>query len=77
MKILLVEACKTIRNENVRALTKAGYEVLCAEDGVTALEFARQQQPDLILLDLLLPKMSGAEVLQHLKAEPATTNFPS
>ena len=77
MKILLVEASKTIRNENVRALTKAGYEVLCAEDGVTALEFARQQQPDLILLDLLLPNMSGAEVLQHLKAEPATTNFPS
>jgi two-component system alkaline phosphatase synthesis response regulator PhoP len=76
VKILLVEDSKTIRNENARVLTKAGYEVICAEDGVSALNFAQQQKPDLILLDLLLPKMNGTEVLSRLKSEPATADIP-
>jgi len=63
VKILLVEDSRAIRLENERALIKAGYEVICAEDGQSAVQLARGQQPDLILLDLLLPKMSGLEVL--------------
>jgi CheY-like chemotaxis protein len=76
VKILLVEDCKTIRRENESALHHAGYEVICAEDGETALQMARQQHPDLVLLDMILPKMSGPEVLKHLKSEPATADIP-
>ena len=76
MKILLVEDSKAIRRENERALLKAGYEVVCAVDGESALRFARDEKPDLILLDMILPKMSGPDVLQHLKNEPATAGIP-
>ena len=76
MKILLVEDSKPIRRENEHALLKAGYEVVCAVDGESALRFARDVKPDLILLDMILPKMSGPEVLEHLKSEPATAEIP-
>ena len=76
MKILLVEDSKPIRRENERALLEAGYEVTCALDGESALRFAQEEKPDLILLDMILPKMSGPEVLQHLKADPATAGIP-
>ncbi len=76
MRILLVEDSKPIRRENEHALLKAGYEVVCAVDGESALRFAREVKPDLILLDMILPKMSGPDVLQHLKAEPATAEIP-
>jgi DNA-binding response OmpR family regulator len=76
VKILVAEDSKTIRQENERALTKAGYEVIGAEDGEAVLRLAREQKPDLILLDLLLPKMSGIEVLQRLKLDARTANIP-
>ncbi len=76
MKILLVEDSKPIRNENQSALLKAGYEVICAEDGETALEMARTEAPELILLDMILPKVSGPEVLHRLKSDPATADIP-
>ena len=76
MRILLVEDSKTIRRENEGALHRAGYEVVCAEDGETALESARDQHPDLILLDMILPKMSGPEVLRRLKTNPKTNAIP-
>ena len=76
MKILLVEDSKAIRRENERALLNAGYEVVCAVDGEAALRFARDLKPDLILLDMILPKMSGPDVLEHLKSEPATAEIP-
>ena len=76
MKILLVEDSKPIRRENERALLKAGYEVVCAVDGESALRFAREEKPDLILLDMILPKLSGPEVLQRLKSNPVTVAIP-
>jgi CheY-like chemotaxis protein len=76
VKILLVEDSKTIRKENESALQNAGYEVICAEDGESALQMAQEQRPDLILLDMILPRMSGPEVLKHLKSEPATAEIP-
>ena len=76
VKILLVEDSKAIRRENERALLNAGYEVVCAVDGEAALRFARDLKPDLILLDMILPKMSGPDVLEHLKSEPATAEIP-
>jgi len=76
VKILLVEDSKPMRKENESALLRAGYEVITAEDGETALLAAKEQKPDLVLLDMILPKMSGPEVLKHLKADPATAEIP-
>ena len=76
MKILLVEDSKAIRLANEIALHKAGYEVISAEDGEAALKMAHERKPDLILLDMILPKLSGPEVLKRLKAEPDTAPIP-
>jgi len=76
VRILLVEDSKPIRRGNERALIQAGYEVICALDGESAVRFALEEKPDLILLDLLLPKMNGPEVLQHLKNDPVTAEIP-
>jgi CheY-like chemotaxis protein len=76
VRILLVEDSKPIRRANESALLKAGYEVICAEDGESALELAREHHPELILLDMILPKMSGPEVLKHLKTDIATAGIP-
>ena len=76
MRILLVEDSLAIQRANESALHKAGYEVICAEDGESALQLARDGKPDLILLDMILPKMSGPDVLHHLKSEPRTATIP-
>jgi CheY-like chemotaxis protein len=76
VKILLVEDSKPMRRENESALLRAGYEVITAEDGETALLAAKEQKPDLVLLDMILPKMSGPEVLKHLKNDAATAEIP-
>lgn len=76
VKILLVDDSRAILRENERVLIKEGYEVICAEDGERALQSAREGKPDLILLDMILPKMSGPEVLAQLKKDPATADIP-
>ena len=76
IRILLVEDSKFLRLATERALTRAGYEVFSAEDGEQALRTARAQLPDLILLDMLLPKMSGPDVLKALKKDPFTSGVP-
>jgi CheY-like chemotaxis protein len=76
VKILLVEDSRVLRLTNQRALTNAGYAVISAEDGETALQYARNEKPDLILLDLLLPKISGLEVLTRLKHSRVTATIP-
>jgi CheY-like chemotaxis protein len=74
-KILLVDDSKFLRLATERALTRAGYHVTAAQDGEHALELARTDRPDLILLDMLLPKMTGPDVLKALKADPATAGI--
>ena len=76
VKILLVEDSRLIRRENQAALMKAGYEVMCAEDGEAALQMAQELSPDLILLDMIIPKINGPEVLHELKSAPATSEIP-
>lgn len=76
MRILLVEDSLPLRRENEGALSRAGYEVICAEDGESALELSQTRHPDLILLDMILPKMSGPEVLRHLKGDAKTKDIP-
>ncbi len=53
-----------------------GYEILTATDGEKALAVAREQQPDLILLDLMMPKMDGLEVCRHLKSDSSLPFMP-
>ena len=74
-KILLVEDSKFLRIATERALTRAGYEVSTAGDGELGLQMARDHHPDLILLDMLLPKMTGLDVLKLLKSDPATSGI--
>jgi CheY-like chemotaxis protein len=75
-KILLVEDSKFLRLTVERALARAGYEMSSAADGEEALRMAREKLPDLILLDMLLPKMSGPDVLLALKKDPLTMAIP-
>jgi len=76
MKILLVEDSKFLKMATERALTTAGDEVISASDGDQALSMAREHLPTLILLDIMLPKMSGPDVLKALKEVPATAQIP-
>jgi CheY-like chemotaxis protein len=75
-KVLLVDDSKFLRMANERALSKAGYQVTTAADGEQALQIANDQSLDVILLDMLLPKLSGQEVLKALKSNPATKDIP-
>jgi CheY-like chemotaxis protein len=76
MKILLVEDSKFLRLATGRALAHAGYEMIFAGDGDEALMMAGENLPDLILLDMMLPKMSGPDVLKALKKEAVTAAIP-
>ena len=76
MTILLVEDSRFLRAASERALLKAGYEVICASDGEAALRIVRERIPNLILLDMMLPKLDGLGVLRALKLDPQTVNIP-
>ncbi|HEX7432033.1 MAG TPA: response regulator [Anaerolineaceae bacterium] len=58
------------------ALQRQGYEILAANNGAQALESAKAEQPDLILLDVMMPDMDGYEVARKLRAEPSTASTP-
>jgi two-component system alkaline phosphatase synthesis response regulator PhoP len=75
-KVLLVEDSKFLRAATERALSRAGYAVSTASDGEEALQIAKEQLPDIILLDMMLPKISGPAVLKALKENPATMDIP-
>jgi DNA-binding response OmpR family regulator len=75
-RILLAEDDRFLRKAAATALKRQGFTVLEAVDGEEALRMARAEGPDLILLDLIMPKLQGFEVLHALKAEPATAAIP-
>lgn len=75
-RILLVEDSKFLRLEMERILSRDGYAVSTAADGEQALRMAQERLPDLILLDMLLPKMSGPDVLKALKNDVLTASIP-
>jgi two-component system cell cycle response regulator DivK len=76
LNVLLVEDNKLVRIATERVLIRAGYNVVTAEDGEKALDMAGRLALDVILLDMMLPKLSGPEVLQALKRNPATAQIP-
>lgn len=75
-KILIVEDEKDIVKMLDYNLKKEGYRTIAAADGEDALDSAKRQNPDLIILDLMLPGMDGLEVCKHLKKEPKTAHIP-
>jgi CheY-like chemotaxis protein len=75
-KILLVEDSRYLRMAARQVLSDAGFIIVEASDGEEALQKARESEPDLIILDMLLPKLGGERVLQALQQDPATARIP-
>jgi CheY-like chemotaxis protein len=76
MRILIVDDSRVLQSGMKRALVKSGHEVMLAGDGEGGLAVARQALPDMILLDMMLPNMSGTDVLSALKQDPSTKDIP-
>lgn len=74
--VLVVEDTELLRRIYTDKLTQDGYEVFQAGDGLEALNALRTQTVDLILLDLIMPRMSGLEALEAIKADPRTREIP-
>ena len=76
MKALVIDDSKFQRLSMQRALNRAGYEVVTADDGESGLLAAQEVRPDVIVLDMMLPKISGVEVLKKLRRQEDTRNVP-
>lgn len=75
-RILLAEDDRFLRKAAEAALRNRGYTVLIAVDGEEAVQRARSEAPDVILLDLIMPKLQGFEVLRALKEDAVTAAIP-
>lgn len=75
-KILVVDDEKEVLESLKNILNRNNYEAIVTEDGQDALKIAQAEHPDLILLDINMPKMDGRDVLLKLKKEPSTQNIP-
>jgi two-component system alkaline phosphatase synthesis response regulator PhoP len=75
-KILIIEDEKAIADAMRTGLTEAGYDAESVYDGEEGLKRAKDLKPDLILLDLLLPKKDGMSVLHELREDESTKNIP-
>ena len=75
-RILIVEDERDIADLIGFNLTRAGYEVLKAHDGVVGTEMALRERPDLIVLDLMLPGRDGYSVFRELRRDTRTMNIP-
>ena len=76
MKILVIEDEVTIRDSISRILRAQGYDVFSARDGLFGLETAKEELPDLILCDVMMPGMNGFKVLEELRGNPLTEAIP-
>lgn len=74
--VLLIDDSKFQRRANELAITKSGYAVVVAHDGDQGLGIAREKIPDVIVLDMMLPGLSGPELLRILKQDPLTSSIP-
>ena len=75
-KILFIEDESALQKNIGGALEDEGYKVVSALDGEIGFKLAKKEKPDLILLDIILPKMNGFEVLECLKEDEATKEIP-
>jgi two-component system response regulator VicR len=75
-KILIAEDVKKISNMLVRTFKRIGYETIQSFDGIDALAKAKNSHPNIIILDILMPKKDGIEVIHELKADPELQDIP-
>lgn len=75
-KILIVEDEPELRSLIKLELETSGYTVVCAEDGEAGLRMASEERPDLVISDVLMPKIDGNQMLQELRALDFGKNIP-
>ena len=75
-RILLVDDDQSLAQLTRTSLVKSGYEVTVARDAIKAIQEAKRQKPDLILMDIMLPQVSGGEAVKELRKDPSLTNIP-
>ena len=75
-KILIVDDEKELVRLITFHMTIAGYDALSAKNGIEALEICEQEKPDLVILDIMLPRIDGWEVCRRLRQNPKTRNIP-
>ena len=75
-RVLVIEDEQLTRQALVDELQNEGFEVLLAESGDEGIKIAREKLPNLILLDILLPKISGIEICKRMKADAAIKHIP-
>ena len=76
MKVLIVDDEKGILKMYSEYLTTNGIEMIQATDGQTGIKLAKEQKPDIILLDIIMPKYNGLDVLKDIKADSELKNIP-
>ena len=76
MRVLVVEDDPSIRSLIVDILRETGHEPIEARDGQAAVRLAQSEQPDIVLMDLMLPGLGGAAAIRLLKDDPATCSIP-
>lgn len=75
-RILVIEDDPALATMYETALSFAGFEVIVAGDGITALEDIDEEHPDLVVLDLRLPQLDGSTILHEVAAAPETRDIP-
>ena len=75
-RVLVVEDCEFVREMMQYMLEESGMQVTVAEDGEMGLMLAALDVPDFIVMDWMMPKLTGAEMLDRLKKDPRTSNIP-
>ena len=75
-RVLIVDDDPDIRALVTYRLTASGYEVVCAGDGEAGLAAAREHAPDLVLVDWMMPRLTGVELCGRLRADPALADIP-
>ena len=75
-KILIVEDDPSFSRAITHIIQKEGYDVISASNGMTGLRMANSENPDLLILDVMLPGLDGFEICNRLRQDPLTANLP-
>jgi two-component system alkaline phosphatase synthesis response regulator PhoP len=75
-KILIVEDDPSFSRAVSHIIEKEGYDVISASNGLTGLRMAKEDKPDLLILDVMLPGLDGFEICSRLRADPQTAKLP-